>query len=85
MELYRQEVYIYRGVLAYSLQLATVRMRINWKFSTIKVDLLKITHDETDGTVQVRWRIGGISAFKTMFTPWRIKIWNKQSLKQEVE
>ena len=52
----------------------------------MKVDLLKVTYDENEGYVKVRWRINAISGLKAMLKPWRIKVWKlKDSLNKEAE
>jgi hypothetical protein len=71
------------GLSQYALQLTVIRWKVNWKFSHAKLQLLKITHDEQEGTIKVRWRINGVRAAKTFFQPWKIKIWNvKETFKQ---
>jgi hypothetical protein len=43
-----------------------------WYFNS-RVELLKATVSESDGSVYVRWRICGIKRFKTLFVRYRIR------------
>jgi hypothetical protein len=61
-------------------------MKAHFKFSYLKVDILKVTHDEIESSVTFRWRVTALSGLKTMLRPWKIKIWKiKESIKQEAE
>lgn len=74
------------GVLAYAMALSAIRIKANLKYSFLQVQLIKVTHDLTDGSVTVRWQIAAISGMKTFLKPWKIKVWKiKDSLKSEVE
>ena len=54
-------------------ELIKIRFKINIKFSNAVIEILKITHDERDGTVKIRWRLKGYRGFKSMFVlPWKI-------------
>ena len=52
-----------------------IRWKVNWKLTYAKTQILKITHDESDGTIKIRWRINGVRAMRTFFQPWKIKVW----------
>lgn len=83
--LYNEEPKITVGALNYAIELTKLRFKINLKFSNAIIQILKITHDENDGTVKIRWRLRGLRAMKIL-TPWKIKIWNlKESFKNEAE
>jgi hypothetical protein len=72
--------------LQYAIQLTMLRWKIHWKFSYAKLEILKITHEEKDGTIKIRWRINGIRGMKSMIQPWKIKAWQvKESVKNESE
>lgn len=73
------------GLMAYAIELLKLRWKINVKFSNAQINILKITNDEEDGTVKVRWRLRGIRGMKIL-TPWKLKVWNlKESMKRESE
>jgi len=83
--LYNEEPKITVGALNYAIELTKLRFKINVKFTNAIIQILKITHDENEGTVKIRWRLRGLRAMK-IFTPWKIKIWNlKESFKTEAE
>ena len=66
--------------------LTYMRFKAHWHFTRVKLDVLKITCDESEGTVKVRWRVNGIRALKTMLTPWRVFSWKpKQSAEREAQ
>jgi hypothetical protein len=74
-----------RGLTQYVFELVKIRWKINVKFSNAVIQLLKVTHDEDEGTVKVRWRMRGLRGMK-IFTPWKIKIWDlKDSVNTEAE
>lgn len=63
-----------------------IRLKAHAKYSFIKANLIKVTYDENDSTVQVRWRIAGVSGFKSLFKPWKLRIWKlKESIREEAE
>lgn len=63
-----------------------IRMKINWKFSHTKIEILKITHDESEATIKIRWRVNGVRGLKTMVQPWKIQLWKmKESVKDQSE
>jgi len=73
------------GTLSYAIELLKIRWKISVKFSNAVIQILKITHDEDDGTVKIRWRLRGLRGMKIL-TPWKIKIWDLgESIKSEAE
>lgn len=83
---YKEPGKITVGALPYAVQLTLLRWKVHWKFSYVKLELLKVTHDEKDGTIKVRWRINGVRGVKSMIQPWKIKVWEvKQTIKKESE
>jgi hypothetical protein len=54
---------------------ALIRFKVNWKLTYAKMHILKMTHDEKEGTIKIRWRINGVRAMRTFFQPWKIKVW----------
>jgi len=75
-----------RGVLQYAIQLTMLRWKVHYKFSHAKLVILKMTNDELDGSIKVRWRIKGIRGVKSMIQPWSIKVWKtKASIDTQVE
>jgi hypothetical protein len=78
---------LYRGAVQYALQLTLIRWKVYIKYSYTKIDLIKITCDEKEGNVQVRWRINAMSGLKAMLKPWKMKFWkiNKTQTQQELE
>jgi len=75
------------GIFAYMVELIKIRFKINIKFSNAVIEILKITHDERDGTVKIRWRLRGYRGFKSMFVlPWKINPFDVgKSIKDERE
>ena len=68
------------------MQLLLIRFKIHFKFSHAKIGILKITHDEQEGTVKIRWRITGVRGAKAFFQPWKIKAWKvKDSVREQAE
>ncbi|RWS04972.1 hypothetical protein B4U79_10331 [Dinothrombium tinctorium] len=56
------------GIFAYVNNLRLLKILLYVKYSSIKVELLKITQHPEDGTVKVRWRIAGYPGyFKLLF------------------
>jgi hypothetical protein len=52
--------------------------------SHAKTKILKVAHDEEEGTIKLRWRVAGITSAKS-FQPWKIKLWSlRQSVKDHV-
>ncbi|CAF0759006.1 unnamed protein product [Brachionus calyciflorus] len=77
---------ITEGALQYAIQLLLLRMKINWKFSYSRIEVLKVTIDELEGAVKVRWRLVGVRGLKSMVQPWKVKVWNvKDTIKNESE
>ena len=71
--------------MAYAIELFKLRFIINWKFTNANINILKVTVDEEDGTVKIRWRLKGLRGMK-IFTPWKLKAWNiGESIKKESE
>ncbi|XP_018397927.1 PREDICTED: uncharacterized protein LOC108775949 [Cyphomyrmex costatus] len=67
-----------RGLNNYVKQLMLVRLVGHIKFAFVKLDIIKITmHPETD-TIQVRWRIRGVTGWKVFTMFWKYKIWKMQ-------
>ena len=65
------------------MQLLFVRFKVNWSLAYAKMQILKITHDEQEGTIKIRWRINGVRAMRTFFQPWKIKVWKiKETIKE---
>ncbi|XP_012056535.1 PREDICTED: uncharacterized protein LOC105619624 [Atta cephalotes] len=64
-----------RGINNYIKQLILLRMIGHLKFAYVKLDMIKITmHPESD-TIQVRWRIRGITGWKVFTTFWKYRFW----------
>ena len=71
------------GLYPYVWQLFVIRFKVNWKLAYAKVQILKITHDEHEGSIKIRWRINGVRATRTFFQPWKIKVWKiKETIKE---
>ncbi|RNA35849.1 hypothetical protein BpHYR1_054690 [Brachionus plicatilis] len=84
--LYQEPGKISTGALQYAIQLTMLRMKVHWKYSNARLEVLKITVDDLDSTVKVRWRIVGIRGMKSMTQPWKIKAWKlKESINNEAE
>lgn len=83
---YNEQEKITTGALNYALELLKLRWKINIKFGNAAIHILKIGHDEDDGTIKIRWRLKGVRGSKMFTSPWKIKIWNiSESIKSEAE
>nr|AEE61788.1 unknown [Dendroctonus ponderosae] len=63
------------GLLNYVKQVALLRTIGHIRFAYVRFEVLKITQHPEDGTIRIRWRIRGISAWKVMLMFWKIKLW----------
>lgn len=67
----------FRGTLSYALEIAKLRLFVHLRYANVKLQLLKSTTHEGDGTVRIRWRISGIPQAKAImfwkFLPWASK------------
>ncbi|XP_024868368.1 uncharacterized protein LOC112452405 [Temnothorax curvispinosus] len=52
------------GLVSYAKQLILLRFIGHMKFAHVKLDILKITMHSENDTVQVRWRIRGVTGWK---------------------
>ncbi|XP_011056409.1 PREDICTED: uncharacterized protein LOC105147229 isoform X2 [Acromyrmex echinatior] len=67
-----------RGLNNYVKQLILLRIIGHMKFAYVKLDIIKITmHPESD-TVQVRWRIRGVTGWNVFTMFWKYKFWKIQ-------
>lgn len=72
------------GATQYAIQLTLIRMKLNWKFSHANVDILKITHDENEATIKIRWRVSGVGGLKRMVKLWKFDVTDiKNTIKNE--
>ncbi len=63
-----------------------IRWKVHWKFSYAKLEILKATCDEKEGSIKIRWRINAIRGMKSMIQPWKIKAWQvKNTISNESE
>lgn len=69
------------GIYHYVKQVALLRTLGHFKFAYVKLEVIKMTKHEEDGTIRVRWRIVGISGLRIFLTFWRFRIWK---LKEEI-
>ncbi|XP_011871807.1 PREDICTED: uncharacterized protein LOC105564200 [Vollenhovia emeryi] len=63
------------GLMNYVKQLMLLRFVGHIKFAYVKLDILKITIHHENDTVQVRWRIQGITGWRVLTMFWKYKIW----------
>lgn len=63
------------GLSNYVKQLIWLRVIGHLKFAHVKMDIIKITMHPENDTVQVRWRIRGVSSLKVFSMFWKYKIW----------
>lgn len=62
----------------YAKQLILLRIVGHIKFAHVKLDIIKITMHPENDTVQIRWRIRGVSGWKVFSMFWKYKIWKIQ-------
>ncbi|KAI4503606.1 hypothetical protein M0802_001009 [Mischocyttarus mexicanus] len=74
-----------QGLFNYIKQVVLLRTLAHFKFAYVKLNVLKITINPEDDTIQVRWRINGISGLKTLFTLWRYKFWKIKEALSDAE
>ncbi|XP_050460085.1 uncharacterized protein LOC126855982 isoform X1 [Cataglyphis hispanica] len=67
-----------RGVVNYAKQLILLRVIGHIKFAHVKLQILKITMHNDDGTVKIRWRIRGVTGWKVFAMFWKYKFWKIQ-------
>ncbi|XP_024875837.1 uncharacterized protein LOC112457162 [Temnothorax curvispinosus] len=62
----RRKVYpkLHMGLVSYAKELILLRFIGYMKFAHVKLDILKITMHSENDTVQVRWRIRGVTGWK---------------------
>ncbi|ENN77603.1 uncharacterized protein C6orf136 homolog [Dendroctonus ponderosae] len=71
------------GLLNYVKQVALLRTIGHIRFAYVRFEVLKITQHPEDGTIRIRWRIRGISAWRVMLMFWKIKLWEwKETLEK---
>lgn len=63
------------GLYHFVRQVALLRTVGHIKYAYVKFEILKITKHPEDFTVQIRWRVKGISGLKVMFQFWKFKLW----------
>ncbi|XP_030758305.1 uncharacterized protein C6orf136 homolog [Sitophilus oryzae] len=73
------------GLMNYVRQVALLRLIGHIRFAYVKFEILKITQHPEDGTVKVRWRIKGLSAFQVMFQFWKYKVWEYKNILNRTE
>ncbi|XP_039311461.1 uncharacterized protein LOC105198313 [Solenopsis invicta] len=76
-----------RGLMNYAKQVILLRIIGHIKFAHVKFDIIKITMHPENDTVQVRWRIRGVTGWKVFSMFWKYKVWKIQdaiSTNQEV-
>lgn len=61
----------YRGLTSYAKQLMLLRLIGHLKFAYVKLDIIKITMHPENDTVQVRWRIRGVTGWKVFTMFWK--------------
>ncbi|XP_024875754.1 uncharacterized protein LOC112457098 [Temnothorax curvispinosus] len=64
-----------RGLTNYAKQLILLRCVGHIKFAHVKFDIMKITMHPENSTVQVRWRIRGVTGWKVFSMFWKYKVW----------
>lgn len=65
-------------------QIALFRIWGHLRYAHIRIEILKGTVHEEDGTIRVRWRLKGIGGIRAILTFWRFKIWKiRQSADEE--
>ncbi|XP_018342511.1 PREDICTED: uncharacterized protein LOC108748718 [Trachymyrmex septentrionalis] len=64
-----------RGLNNYIKQYMLLRMIGHMKFAHVKLDIIKITMHPENDTVQVRWRIQGVTGWKVFTIFWKYKFW----------
>lgn len=73
------------GLYHYVKQVALLRTIGHIKFAYVKFEVLKMTAHPEDGTVRIRWRVRGISAWRVMLQFWRFKLWNIREIFESQE
>lgn len=91
--MYRQDVvfennfflksYKTRGILRYAVEIAKFRVYVHFKYANVRMEVLKATVSEEEGSVMVRWRAKGIPQARA-FMFWKFLPW-KYAKSQNVE
>lgn len=71
------------GVGPYIRQLSFLRLIGHFKFAYVKMDILKVTKHQEDGTIRVRWRIRGVSGLKVFLQFWKFRLWDYKTVKEK--
>ncbi|KAL0112777.1 hypothetical protein PUN28_012208 [Cardiocondyla obscurior] len=75
-----------RGLVNYAKQLMLLRLIGHIKFAYVKLDIIKITMHPENDTVQLRWRIRGISGWRVFTMFWKYRFWKiKDSINNHQE
>ncbi len=61
------------GKQQYITQLEMFKLKQKFWFTNTRIEVLKATVNESDGSVYVRWRMCGIKRFSTLFLRYRVK------------
>ena len=61
-------------------QLKLVKFRIKLMFSYSKVEILKVTVNESDSTINIRWRLRGVNRTDTLFQAMKFKNWSMRNI-----
>ncbi len=57
-----------------------IKFRCRTKYTLSKVEILKVTLDENEGSIKVRWRLRGLKRIVTPIQFFRLRYWSINSL-----
>ncbi|CAH1787459.1 unnamed protein product [Owenia fusiformis] len=60
-----------KGIQAYLFYIVKLRLAVHFKYVQTKVELLKITTHESDGTVRAHWRVQALPQMKILTNFWK--------------
>lgn len=76
---------LFSGLYHYVKQIALLRTIGHLKYAYVKLEIIKITKHSDDGTIQIRWRVRGISGLKVMLKFWKYKLWKLKEIFEDQE
>jgi hypothetical protein len=77
---------IYKGIVQYALQISLLKIKINLKYSFLRTDVVTIEIDKDDSSIELHWKLTGVSGVNPMLQPWKINLWRvKDSIRREAE
>lgn len=72
--------FIFSGVVNYIKQMTYIRFYCHFMYAYVKLDVLKMTMHPQDSSIQVRWRISGISGYRILYKMLQFRVWRPKEM-----